>query len=165
MRRPTCIFWADLTPFSLQLVRAGAAGVGRVVLTGCDMEGSRKGRAVAEWWLARRLELEAEGAAAPRLYFTAGVHPHDAKKIWDEAAGVVDVGINPTVASQYSSTIYTRFPIMLTSCLCEAAISFMPRWAPPRWWSWRRWPRRRSASRSARPGWTTTACSRRARCS
>jgi hypothetical protein len=60
---PTCIFWAGLTPFSPQLVRAGAAGVGRVVLTGCDMEGSRKGRAVAEWWLARRRELAAEGYA------------------------------------------------------------------------------------------------------
>ena len=71
-----------------QLRRAAEAGVTRVVLTGCDVAGARKGRRLAERWA---LEEGGGGddddngggsAAACRVYFTAGVHPHDATK-WD----------------------------------------------------------------------------------
>lgn len=49
--------------------RASLAGVDAIVLTGCDIEGSRKGIDYAE--------------RHPRLYATVGVHPHDAKE-WNE---------------------------------------------------------------------------------
>ncbi len=64
-----------------QLRRAAAAGVTRVVLTGCDVAGSRKGRRFAERW-ALEEGGGGDGAAAPgcRVYFTAGVHPPDASK-------------------------------------------------------------------------------------
>ncbi len=51
------------------MARAAAAGVAHVVITGTSVERSEAGRA-----LAHRL-----GAGA---WFTAGVHPHDAKH-WD----------------------------------------------------------------------------------
>ncbi|KAH8055533.1 hydrolase [Aureococcus anophagefferens] len=57
------------------LDRAALAGVGRVVLTGCDVAGSRSGVAFCE----RRSAAGEKG-----LYATAGVHPHDAKT-WDDA--------------------------------------------------------------------------------
>ena len=57
------------------LDRAALAGVGRVVLTGCDVAGSRSGVEFCE----RRSAAGGKG-----LYATAGVHPHDAKT-WDDA--------------------------------------------------------------------------------
>ena len=65
---------------SRQLERAQLAGVERVVLTGCDVEGSTKGRETCERWLA------ATGGAGLRCYFTAGVHPHDATTWTSETA-------------------------------------------------------------------------------
>ncbi|KAJ8612590.1 hypothetical protein CTAYLR_009795 [Chrysophaeum taylorii] len=70
--------------------RAAVAGVSRVVLTGCDVEGSRKGAAYCEEWAARRNEQQ-------RLYCTAGVHPHDAKD-WD---GDAEAAIREVARSPY----------------------------------------------------------------
>jgi len=54
--------------FDAQLKRAEAAGVFDVILTGCDVRGSHKAQ-----------QLVQSRPGVPRLYFTAGVHPHDAK--------------------------------------------------------------------------------------
>ncbi|CAK9036840.1 unnamed protein product [Durusdinium trenchii] len=77
-----------------QLVRAAAAKVNHVILTGCSVKGSRDARRICEQWTggeAWEKIMKCVGAAArheiegtsldrlPQLNFTAGVHPHDAK--------------------------------------------------------------------------------------
>ena len=90
-----------------QLVRASAAGVSHVILTGCSVKGSQDAQRICQQWsgaagweralkhlgaAARyeflcccavpsvELRLEASGLERlPRLSFTCGVHPHDAK--------------------------------------------------------------------------------------
>ncbi|CAK0828818.1 unnamed protein product [Prorocentrum cordatum] len=76
-----------------QLARAAAAGVGRMILTGCSVKGSRTAQQLCESWSGAagcQRALSHLGAAAvrevgaagikefPVLTFTAGVHPHDA---------------------------------------------------------------------------------------
>lgn len=77
-----------------QLVRAAAAGVTKVVLTGCNVKGSVKAKHLTELWsggpgwektlqhlgAAARKEIhEMKLTSLPQLRFTAGVHPHDSK--------------------------------------------------------------------------------------
>eukprot|EP00929_Paragymnodinium_shiwhaense_P068349 TRINITY_DN3434_c1_g1_i2.p1 TRINITY_DN3434_c1_g1~~TRINITY_DN3434_c1_g1_i2.p1 ORF type:complete len:490 (-),score=89.59 TRINITY_DN3434_c1_g1_i2:455-1924(-) len=77
-----------------QLLRAAAAGVSHIMLTGCSVKGSQDAKRLCEQWTGEaglQLALEIVGVAArreieeagveklPELYFTAGVHPHDAK--------------------------------------------------------------------------------------
>lgn len=77
-----------------QLVRASAAGVAVVILTGCSVKGSQTAFRICEEWNGKDAFERAMvllGAAArhetnaanishlPSLSFTAGVHPHDAK--------------------------------------------------------------------------------------
>ncbi|CAE8588893.1 unnamed protein product [Polarella glacialis] len=77
-----------------QLVRASAARVGHVILTGCSIKSSKDAKRMCEEWngekgvqkalsylgVASRKELDAAGIQRlPTLAFTAGVHPHDAK--------------------------------------------------------------------------------------
>lgn len=57
-------FAADLTAV---LARASAAGVADIVVTGSSVEGSR-----------HAAEMAAGATASPRLFATAGVHPHQA---------------------------------------------------------------------------------------
>ena len=61
-----------------QLARAAEAGVGAVLVTGCDLTGSRKASSLCKWWWATH--GDSTKAPSPRLYFTAGIHPHDASK-------------------------------------------------------------------------------------
>ncbi|KAJ1462419.1 hypothetical protein M885DRAFT_505247 [Pelagophyceae sp. CCMP2097] len=66
---------------SRQLDRAAAAGVSRIVLTGCDVAGSEKGLAFCERWLDDAPLADVplgNGIARAKVYCTAGVHPHDA---------------------------------------------------------------------------------------
>ncbi len=62
------------------LARAAEGGVRAIVVTGTNLEASRE---------ASRMASGARAAArpAPRLYATAGVHPHHAKTMTDEALG------------------------------------------------------------------------------
>merc|ERR1719215_1959432 len=77
-----------------QLVRAAAAQVTQIVLTGCSVKGSRDACRICDEWngeaglrraqellgAAARNEMASAGIRAlPNLTFTAGVHPHDAK--------------------------------------------------------------------------------------
>jgi len=75
-----------------QVQRAALANVGAVVLTGCDVEGSLKGRRACEEWASRHAEQ--------RVLFTAGVHPHEAST-WsaDAEAAVRDLATSPFLAS------------------------------------------------------------------
>jgi TatD DNase family protein len=76
-----------------QLLRAGAAGVGAVVLTGCSMGGSREGARACEWWASVGSSSGGGGGGghgAPALYCTAGVHPHDAKSIAHRSSPEID---------------------------------------------------------------------------
>lgn len=82
-----------------QLVRATAAGVSHILLTGCSVRGSQEARRLCEEWsgqaglqraknhlgaAALREIQEAGLSALPALAFTAGVHPHDAKSCDDQ---------------------------------------------------------------------------------
>lgn len=79
-----------------QLLRASAAGVDRIILTGCSVKGSQDAQRMVDDWsgggcegleaalerveaAAKQEVLACKITALPRLFFTAGVHPHDAK--------------------------------------------------------------------------------------
>ena len=82
-----------------QLERAACAGVQAVILTGCDLEGSRKGAEVCESWLQQQRQQQAPqgGGSEPvapaitsgrgqptesvELWTTSGCHPHDSSKV------------------------------------------------------------------------------------
>lgn len=65
-----------------QLARGAAYGVTRVVVTGCDLAGSRKAASFAQWHAATATAT----AGAARVYCTSGIHPHDAKTAWADGA-------------------------------------------------------------------------------
>ncbi|HEU4411997.1 MAG TPA: TatD family hydrolase [Polyangiaceae bacterium] len=66
-------FGADLDAV---LARAAGAGVGGILVTGTSAAGSRR---------AREIVVERRALAAPRLYATAGIHPHQASSASREA--------------------------------------------------------------------------------
>lgn len=89
---------------SRQLERAACAGVETIILTGCDLVGSKKGAEVCEAWLLQQqarcsggggatsaggaagaVELDPGAASLAKcpvqLWTTSGCHPHDAQKI------------------------------------------------------------------------------------
>lgn len=55
--------------------RAAEAGVSAIIITGTSLSVSRQAYALAKW-----VRAQSVSADLPRLYFTAGVHPHDAAK-------------------------------------------------------------------------------------
>ncbi|CAE7745808.1 tatD [Symbiodinium pilosum] len=78
-----------------QLLRASAANVSHVILTGCSVKGSLDASRICQEWAgpsgwSKALQLVGAAAQAeiqesdvmqlPCLSFTAGVHPHDAKR-------------------------------------------------------------------------------------
>ncbi|CAJ1408113.1 unnamed protein product [Effrenium voratum] len=88
-----------------QLVRAAAANVSHIILTGCSMKGSKDAQRICDEWsrpAARDRATQQLGAAAgfemdqlpivqlPMLMFTAGVHPHDAKSCNDRTVGFLE---------------------------------------------------------------------------
>lgn len=77
-----------------QLVRAKAAHVGHLILTGCSVKSSQQALRICEEWsggdpvtlatqhlgAAAAREMQVQGITSlPKLTFTAGVHPHDAR--------------------------------------------------------------------------------------
>ncbi|TKR68600.1 hypothetical protein L596_024563 [Steinernema carpocapsae] len=58
------------------LARAKEAGLIKIMITGCDLKSSKE---------AEKLSSEHSGF----LYFTAGVHPHEAKHFTDETSAVL----------------------------------------------------------------------------
>lgn len=58
-----------------------------MILTGCSLESSMKGREVCAAWYAS----EKRAVGWPRVYHTVGIHPHDAKTAYGE--GGVDTGV------------------------------------------------------------------------
>jgi len=87
-----------------QLVRASAARVDHLILTGCSVTGSRLAKSLCEKWngragiqvaegllgvTARQSLREAGMTSLPILTFTAGVHPHDAKSCDSGTIGVL----------------------------------------------------------------------------
>jgi TatD DNase family protein len=63
------------------LARASQAGLVAVIDTGCDLDSSEAALAAA------RVQAAQAGEASPRLFTTAGFHPHEAKLV---AAGSLD---------------------------------------------------------------------------
>jgi TatD DNase family protein len=59
------------------IAEAAAAGVARLITVGCDVAGSRRYQRIAH--------------DHTEVFATAGVHPHDAKTVVDEATGGVDL--------------------------------------------------------------------------
>ena len=57
-----------------QLKRAADAGVCAVMITGTSVAVSRQACSLCEW------VRELDNSGLPKVYFTAGVHPHDAAK-------------------------------------------------------------------------------------
>ncbi len=53
------------------LDRARSAGIDQLITIGCDLETTTKARACAQAW--------------PKVYFSAGFHPHEAKLLHDES--------------------------------------------------------------------------------
>jgi Tat protein secretion system quality control protein TatD with DNase activity len=77
------------------LTRSARAGVTTVLITGTSLKGSRQGRALTKRWGAGVGTSSAEaGGDTPhvkhgvRLYFTAGIHPHEASKHGDVATTI-----------------------------------------------------------------------------
>ena len=70
------------------LRRAAAAGVDAIVLTGTSVASSRAAAAFAGQWSGGvESASESSNDAVPRLFATAGVHPHDATAVeagWDQ---------------------------------------------------------------------------------
>jgi TatD DNase family protein len=62
------------------LAHAAAEGVGAILVTGTSAAGSRR---------AREIAVERRALAAPRLYATAGIHPHQASSASREALAEV----------------------------------------------------------------------------
>jgi TatD DNase family protein len=80
------------------LARASAAGVGAIVVTGVSAAGSRQARAIADE--RRRRPRQAGAGAAPALYATAGIHPHQASSCSREAlADLRDLLARPEVVA------------------------------------------------------------------
>ena len=76
-----------------QIERAKFAKVDLVVLTGCDIEGSKKGKEACEAWAAKNDDQ--------RILFTAGVHPHSAKE-WSQET---ETQIRNLAASPYLASL------------------------------------------------------------
>ena len=76
------------------LRRAGAAGVDAIVLTGTSVASSRAAAALASRHGGGASPRESSDDPIPRLFATAGVHPHDATTVeagWDhEIANLAD---------------------------------------------------------------------------
>src|ERR1051325_8000777 len=78
------------------LQRASAAGVDNIIITGSSRDSALKAAA-----LCRRSSLpEADAAPRPRLFATAGLHPHHAAD-WNAemAATIRDLAADPVVVS------------------------------------------------------------------
>ncbi len=72
------------------LVRSGAAGVTRVILTGCSLKSSGEGIELCQAWYgaddsnAGKFPYNKYTSTKVRVYATVGVHPHDAKELANE---------------------------------------------------------------------------------
>ena len=80
-----------------------------LILTGCDLQGSKKGAEVCASLLSDRqlgaapVDAESEQCCAVELWTTAGCHPHDARKVASRSGGTSasDVGrVAPVVVSE-----------------------------------------------------------------
>ena len=121
-----------------QLERAAAAGVGTVVLTGCDLEGSLSGVQTSEWWWAQQqapeeLEQCPQTTPAPprpgrtRLYCTAGVHPHDAKSIARVECEGSAVCVDPAALAELRRLAAAPWCVSLGECGLDYDRMFSPR--------------------------------------
>jgi TatD DNase family protein len=84
--------WKDVVRQSID------AGVDTILLTGTCLERSRQSMKMAQQW------LEEEGGT-PNLYFTVGVHPHDAKT-WEE----------PTTAKELKDLLKHPLAVAVGEC-------------------------------------------------
>jgi len=73
------------------LARASEAGVGTILITGTSAAASRQARALA---------VERRRGPSPRLFATAGIHPHHASSLSDDAlAELRELGARPEVVA------------------------------------------------------------------
>ncbi|CAE7748833.1 tatD [Symbiodinium sp. KB8] len=113
-----------------QLLRASASQVSHVILTGCSVKGSRDASRLCREWTGSTgwsKALKLVGAAAqreiqetgvqvlPNLFFTAGVHPHDAKSC------------NPETLDALRSLAAERACVSIGECGLDYDRMFSPR--------------------------------------
>ena len=130
-----------------QLERAACAGVQAVILTGCDLAGSKKGAEACEDWATTRY---IEGHQALMLWTTSGCHPHDASKI-------------ATVSEDGHVTGATFVDVLLVFDWFQANSGLFYAQSPKRpWILCDLWRLGGSAWLLGSAGWTMIGCSRRA---
>jgi hypothetical protein len=113
-----------------QLQRAAYAGVRAVILTGCDLEGSRKGAEACESWLQQQTqaggEIEAEDSAV-EMWTTSGCHPHDASKIASVSLEDGCVVVSQPALEALQAMAVGRFCVAVGECGLDYDRMFSPR--------------------------------------